>query len=199
MEPTSAARILKTALKLFSSKGYDATSVRELCEGSAITKPTLYHFYQSKEGVYRALVDGALDDFRHSLIEALEAPGTAPERLKRVAREYFDYGRRNRELTRFILGLVYNPSQSAAPPTDFGRFHTEVGGLVADAIERGVDAAELAPGPIEVRLIVFLGAISEALCGCVMTGRPELTAELADTLVETILEGWRPPLASSEP
>jgi AcrR family transcriptional regulator len=192
VEPTSTARILKTALELFSSKGYDATSVRELCEGAGITKPTLYHFYESKEGVYRALVDGALDDFRRRLMNALEAPGSVSEKLKRVAREHFDYGHRNRELTRFIMGLVYNPSRSAAPATDFGRFHEEVGGLIADAIERGVEAGELAPGPLEARMLVFLGAVGEALCGNVMTGRPALTGELADSLVETILQGWRP-------
>ena len=41
-------RILKKALELFSEKGYDATSVREICEAAGITKPTLYYFYGSK-------------------------------------------------------------------------------------------------------------------------------------------------------
>src|SRR5689334_17982772 len=63
-EASSPDRILKSALELFSSKGYEAASVREICEASGLTKPTLYHFYGSKEGVYRALVDGALDGFR---------------------------------------------------------------------------------------------------------------------------------------
>jgi TetR/AcrR family transcriptional regulator len=49
----STERILDHALKLFSTKGYDATSVREICEGAGITKLTLYHFFGSKEGVYR--------------------------------------------------------------------------------------------------------------------------------------------------
>ena len=57
-------RILQKALELFSEKGYDATSVREICEAAGITKPTLYHFYGSKEGVYRAIVEGALERFR---------------------------------------------------------------------------------------------------------------------------------------
>ena len=72
----SADRILLSALELFSSKGYDATSVREICEAAGITKPTLYHFYGSKEGVYRALVDGALDDFRRAVTRAMQSPGS---------------------------------------------------------------------------------------------------------------------------
>jgi len=54
--PSSSQRILTTALDLFAVRGYDATSVREICEAAAITKPTLYHFFGSKDGVLRALV-----------------------------------------------------------------------------------------------------------------------------------------------
>src|SRR3954470_4668700 len=105
----SADRILLSALELFSSKGYDATSVREVCEAAGITKPTLYHFYGSKEGVYRAIVDGALDDLRLRIIAAVQAPGTATARLKQVARTYFESGRTRRALVRFIFALVHNP------------------------------------------------------------------------------------------
>ena len=56
IQATSAERILSTALDLFAIKGYDATSVREICEAAGITKPTLYHFFGSKDGVLQALV-----------------------------------------------------------------------------------------------------------------------------------------------
>ena len=61
---SSAGRILSTALDLFAVKGYDATAVREICEAAGITKPTLYHFFGSKDGVFQALVTGAFDEFR---------------------------------------------------------------------------------------------------------------------------------------
>src|SRR5205085_7392876 len=109
----SADRILLSALELFSTKGYDAASVREICETAGITKPTLYHFYGSKEGVYRAIVDGALDDFRRGVARALEAPGSARERLQGVARTYFESARARRDLVRFIFGLIHNPPSSA--------------------------------------------------------------------------------------
>src|SRR5512134_3784191 len=72
-------RILQRALELFSDKGYDATSVREICEAAGVTKPTLYHFYRSKEGVYRAIVEGALERFRADLIRALSGGGSLRE------------------------------------------------------------------------------------------------------------------------
>jgi hypothetical protein len=41
-------------------------------------------------------------------------------------------------------------------------------------------------------MLVLMGALGEALCGYVLTGRPELTPDLADALLDTILGSWYP-------
>ncbi|MCE1227092.1 MAG: TetR/AcrR family transcriptional regulator, partial [Geobacteraceae bacterium] len=45
-------RLLDAALQLFSTKGYAATSVRELVEAAGVTKPVLYYYFKNKEGLY---------------------------------------------------------------------------------------------------------------------------------------------------
>ena len=188
-EPRSADRILLSSLALFSSKGYDATSVREICEAAGITKPTLYHFYGSKEGVYRALVEGVLEPFRAEVAEVLAARGTVRERLRGVARAYFHRAGTQPELVRFIFGLVHNPP-SSAPDVDFPRFYRDLVRMVAAAVEEGVANGELAPGPIDIRMIAFMGALAEAVCGFLIIGEPVLTVDLADALVDTVVDGW---------
>ena len=188
-EPTSAQRILREALALFSARGYDATSVREICEAAGIAKPTLYHFFGSKEGVYQALVDGALTRFRSNVAEDLESPGRLAERLKRMARSYLAHAREEPELMRFVLRLIHNPPVTA-PATDFPRFYEETVGLVARAVDEAVGRGEVLPGPSDVRMLVLMGSLAEAFCGYLIAGRPELTPELADALVDTVLQGW---------
>src|SRR5215510_9029892 len=46
--------ILDKSLELFSAKGYEGVSVSELTEAAGITKPTLYYYFGSKEGVFEA-------------------------------------------------------------------------------------------------------------------------------------------------
>src|SRR5262245_46877710 len=189
VEPRSPDRILNKALELFAAKGYDATSVREICEAAEITKPTLYHFYGSKEGVYQALVEGALQEYKQRLVGQVEAPGAPRERLKAIARDYFAFARERRELVRFLFALIHNPP-SSAPVTDFPRFYEGVVALVSGVVERGIAEGALRPGPTDVRMLVFMGALGESLCGYLIAGKPELTPELADRLVDTIVEGW---------
>jgi TetR/AcrR family transcriptional regulator len=186
----SKQRILKQALGLFSSKGYDATSVREICSAAEITKPTLYYFFGSKEGLYRTLLGDALQGFRQELRETLAVPGTTAERLARVSRDYFRVAREQRDLVRFLIAVVHGPATSA--PTDLIHdFYEELVGQVARVVEEGVGRGECAPGPADARMLVFMGALTEAITGYLLLGRPELTPELAGTLTETILAGWR--------
>jgi AcrR family transcriptional regulator len=187
---SSSSRILHTALELFSKKGYDATSVREICEASGITKPTLYHFFGSKDGVYRALVDGALEGFQQEIAARVKGTGSATERLRSVACAYFEYAAGEREMVRFMLSLIYSPS-SAAPRTDFPAFYEGLVKLVAGVAEEGVASGEFAPGPLGVRMLVLMGALGEALCGNLVLGQPALTPELAGELVDAVVNGWR--------
>jgi AcrR family transcriptional regulator len=187
----SIDRILQKALELFSEKGYDATSVREICEAAGITKPTLYHFYGSKEGVYRAIVEGALERFRADMILALSGEGSLRDRMVRMARTYVGAAVQEPDLARFIMALIHNPPRSA-PATDFVGFYQAILDALARAVEAAVARGEVAAGPSDVRLLVFMGALGEAMHGHLLVGRPDLTPELADTLVDTVLGGWSP-------
>ena len=49
-------RLLAAAIELFTGQGYAATSVREIVAAAGVTKPALYYWFGSKEGLYLALV-----------------------------------------------------------------------------------------------------------------------------------------------
>ena len=179
-----------SALDLFASKGYEATSVREICEAAGIAKPTLYHFYGSKEGVYRALIDGTFEQFRKDLADLLAQGGTAEERLRRMARSYFEYAGARREVMRFVLSLVHNTS-TAAPKTDFPTLYEAIVSHVARCVDEGVLSGEFSGGSTEVRMLVLMGALGECVCGSIIAGKPSLTAELAESVVDCIIRGWK--------
>jgi AcrR family transcriptional regulator len=174
---------------LFAVRGYDATSVREICEASEITKPTLYHFFGSKDGVLRALVTAGFEQFRGVVNEGLAAQGSFRERLKVITRGVFNAASTQPQLWRFIHGVIWAPPGTTKPP-DCTEFYEGVVGSLAKATEEAVARGELAPGPIDVRMLILMGAIGEAATGYVIAGRPKLTPELADRLVDTVVDGW---------
>jgi len=66
--------------------------------------------------------------------------------------------------------------------------------LVAKVVEDGVRQGHFSPGPLEVRMLVFMGAVGEAMCGWLIMGKPELSEKLADQLVDAVVGGWRAPV-----
>ena len=172
---------------IFSSTR-DAASVREICEAAGITKPTSPAFAAAR--CHRRFADGALEDFRRQIDRALAGPGNARTRLKRVARTYFDNARARHDLVRFIYALIHNPP-SSAPGTDFPRFYDELVRGIAAEVERGVAQGEFTRGRTDLRMLMYMGALGEALCGYLIVGRPEISPALADALVDAVTAGWR--------
>ena len=103
---SSAERILDTALDLFAVKGYDATSVREICEAAGITKPTLYHFYGSKDGVLQALVRAGFDQYRAMVAKAFGESGSFRKQAKSLARSVFESARTQPRFWRFMVVVL---------------------------------------------------------------------------------------------
>jgi AcrR family transcriptional regulator len=51
------ARALETALELFSTQGYGATSMRQISQHSGLSVGNLYHHFGSKEAIFQQLID----------------------------------------------------------------------------------------------------------------------------------------------
>jgi hypothetical protein len=105
---------------------------------------------------------------------------------------YFEAAQSEPDLARFILALTHEPP-SSAPRTDFLAFYDDILTSVTRAIEEGVARGELSPGPVDVRLLVLMGALGEAVHGYLLAGRPDLTPVLAETLIDVVLRGWIDP------
>jgi AcrR family transcriptional regulator len=101
----SRRQILDAALKLFSHRGYGATSVQEIAEAAGLSKGNLYHHFPDKETVFRALLDRyfqAMSQAEFPFNQAL-ATGTFPENLEQIGRAARDMVRDYRE----YVALIY--------------------------------------------------------------------------------------------
>jgi TetR/AcrR family transcriptional regulator len=105
-------KILTCAIQLFASRGYDAVGVQEIAEGAGIQKPTLYHYFGSKEGLLCTLLNESYAPFFEKLNVASEYHRDVISTLQKVASVYFDFARENPLLYRLQLMLWFAPSGS---------------------------------------------------------------------------------------
>jgi AcrR family transcriptional regulator len=75
-------RVLTTARNLFSSHGYNGTSLQDILGAVGITKGAFYHYFKSKEALCEIILEEAIEEYHH-LAEAIQDDIADPESLKR--------------------------------------------------------------------------------------------------------------------
>ncbi|MDK9717377.1 MAG: TetR/AcrR family transcriptional regulator [Trichlorobacter sp.] len=161
--PNVRQRLLDAALALFSTKGYAATSVRELVEAAGVTKPVLYYYFKNKEGLYLALMGDALGDFFQVAEQARTAPGSVTERICGYCTALLDIFVERLPVARLIYAIFYGPPQGA-PHIDFeasfSTMLTHMEQLVSEGINTG-EFRQVSPPDAAWAIVALLNTTME--------------------------------------
>jgi len=111
IEQGARTRLLEAGVKLFSKKGYANTSVREIVELAGVSKPILYYYFKSKEGMFHSIMDYALGQQEHMLEKALKRRGSVLDRLTYLYRIMYRVVMEDRNLFKLIHNLIFGPHQ----------------------------------------------------------------------------------------
>lgn len=87
--------IREAAIQLFSSKGFEQTSLREVADAVGITKASLYYHYASKVDLLIAIIEPMFEDLR-ALVESLDTRPHSPQSVREVLTAQVDSMLRNR-------------------------------------------------------------------------------------------------------
>jgi len=134
-------RLLHAAMELFATRGYAATSIREIVGAVGVTKPVLYYHFQSKEGLYLALVEELRRAVEGTLAGSLSGPGTARERLVRLFGAMFGLFEAHQSSVRFVNAAYWGPGEGA-PAVDFEVIHHRFVSTVERVVAQGMAAGE---------------------------------------------------------
>ena len=108
------ANILTCALQLFATRGYDGVGVQEIVDAAGVTKPTLYHYFGSKQGLLETLLEEFFGPFFISLEEASVYRRDLPLTLNLLTTAYFQFANENRLYYRMVLAMWFAPVESVA-------------------------------------------------------------------------------------
>jgi AcrR family transcriptional regulator len=77
------SRILKAARTLYSTHGFEGTSLADIITACGITKGAFYHYFKSTAGLCDQLLDEVVADY-HNLAESVEADIEPVEQLRQI-------------------------------------------------------------------------------------------------------------------
>lgn len=138
------AQMLEVAEEAFAARGFHATSVDAIAEGAGITKPMVYAYFGSKEGLYLACMERG----RRRLFEAIDAAaalGASPdEQLWRGIVAFFTFVSDQRASWIVLFGEA---TPHGGPFADEAlRLRQQIARLVSQLLGEAATAEGVGPG-----------------------------------------------------
>jgi AcrR family transcriptional regulator len=175
-------QLIALAEQLFSERGYGGASMEELARRAGVTKPVVYELFGSKEGVFSACVDRAIEHMAESIATAVRAHDDPQARLHAGGLAFLRFAAENR-VAWDLMAMGGSFAEQAL------RIRRSQADLVRDLL------METAPDGVDPK---ELEAVAHAV-NCAYEGvahwmweHPEIPIEqLADWIVELLLPGLR--------
>lgn len=190
--PRSAKEVvLESAIQEFARKGYSGTSVQDILKATGLSKPTLYYHFQSKAGLFRAIMDFAYDECLSRMQDRVaKADGGTKENLIAVTIAMFEFAEKRPQLLRLVFATNFAaPEEIPAECVDKEKRRRNFD-FVKDIVEEGVKAKELDGSFSAPELAHGLyGAITHHTRLHLLCGDGKLNARVAARLVDLYLYG----------
>ena len=132
-------KIMDAAVKLFSTRGFSAASVDDICEAAGISKGAFYHHFESKQALFLALLDGWLKTIDNAIDASKDK--TAPETFMQMT-EAFPYifetaGEGLPMFLEFWLQASRDKKIWEASIAPYRRYHKYFTSLIKKGVEEG--------------------------------------------------------------
>ena len=101
------SRLLACALELFAARGYDAVGVQEVADAAGLKKPTLYHYFGSKSGLLKTLLNENFAELFTALEQAAIYNRDIVSTLSAITTVYFDFAQKQRKFYRLQLSMWF--------------------------------------------------------------------------------------------
>jgi AcrR family transcriptional regulator len=184
----STRRALVTAARaLFAERGYEMASVEDLSRAAGVTRGALYHHYESKQSLFRAVFEEEQHLLARRVATAARAEGSAWRRLRAAIRAYLVQVEEPR-----IRRIVLVDGPLALGWAEWRRVDERhfLGGMrhnLAQAMTEG----SLSPRPVEPLARLLLGAATEAALSLGVEGEGRVTLDQVAAEMDRLLDGLR--------
>jgi AcrR family transcriptional regulator len=165
--------MLDVAEHAFARGGYEAVSMQQIAIAAGISKPMVYAYFGSKEGIYLACIQRARGDLYESVVAAVSQAPAPDEQLWRGTLAFFDWVDQNEESYRVLYGpgAVHGEALAA----ELAELRRDQARLIAGVLSAAMPGAngDSAPAELEGTAYAIVGAAESLAAWWLDSGEPK--------------------------
>ena len=132
------ANIIEVATREFSEKGLSGARIDEIAERTHTSKRMIYYYFESKEGLYRAVLEDCYRRIR-TIESTLDLKAKPPlEALAQLVRFTFDYQLANPDFIRMVMVENIHHGEHIAQLPSLHTTNVDAIEVLRDIVARGV-------------------------------------------------------------
>jgi AcrR family transcriptional regulator len=184
--------LVSVARQLFTDKGYAATSIEEIIQQAGVARGALYHHFEGKDALFRAVYDEVQADITTRVVAAAVA-GPDPWEGVRAGLAAFLDACLEPEFRRIVI--LDSVSVISADMFEGGIEHNELP-MLRNVLTPLVET--FLPGvAVEPLVYVALGGLYGAALYIARSPKPKAARAEADTVLDTLIGGLRERIQSA--
>lgn len=128
--------ILKAAGKLFSRKGYDSVTMREIAKEAGCSHTTIYLYFKDKEALLHQLSMPSLNALYQRLKQISSKDSlVAEDKLKEMSREYILFGLRNQNMYTLFINVKSSRVDEDEPELEINKLRVAIFEVLMQVIQ----------------------------------------------------------------
>src|SRR5690625_3316848 len=129
--------ILTAAGKLFSKKGYDAVTMREVAKEAGCSHTTIYIYFKDKKTLLHELSQPPLKKLHHRLQQmTAEKKLSAEEKLKGISREFIYFCLQNRNMYTIFINTKSSRVDEIHPELEINQLRIDIFDIMKQTLKQ---------------------------------------------------------------
>lgn len=142
--------VLRAAVELFNERGFHSTSLDDVAQTLNVTKPTIYHYFATKDAILFECVRRGVESIRDAALVVEEQGGNGMERLKA---HMTNYALVMSDSFGMCVTRTNDCDLSESSQARFRALKRETDLTLRRVVEEGMRDGSIAPG--DARLVTF--------------------------------------------
>lgn len=153
-------KIFQIAMKLFSEKGYDNTSIEEITAVAGVAKGSLYYHFSKKEDIFDLLLEEGMKLLKNSIEIKTRNCSTALEKIKAIIMIEIKISVKYEDLVSVVFSQIFGKESKNLKCQKAVFEHVEI---IKNVIQEGIESGEFYNGDVEALAAGIFGTTYSSL------------------------------------
>jgi AcrR family transcriptional regulator len=186
--------IIDAAERVFFPRGWNAATMEDVAAEAELSKATLYLYFKSKEELYVAILVRGVRILHSMFVEAVQIDASGLRKVESIGRAYVSFYHR---YPNYVDAMIHFESRNFGPgeENEYQReresLKKKTMGLVAQAVQTGIDDGSIRPDIDPMKAAVILWAQTTGLLQILSIASGDIKSHYSlesDDLVETYFD-----------